>query len=90
MQGQAFERDVLLRMAEKYGRSVAQICVRFCLQSHVLPVPKSTHPERMKQNADVFDFVISEEDMREIETLEVFGRIGTDPSVPRTIQVVGF
>lgn len=90
IQGQAFEREVLIRMAEKYEKSVAQICVRFCLQSHVLPVPKSTHPERMKNNADVFDFVISEEDMREIETLEKFGRIGNDPSVPRTIQVVGF
>ena len=41
-------------------------------------------------NAEVFDFVISEEDMREIETLEVYGRIGNDPSVPRKVQVVGF
>ena len=90
IQGQAFEREVLLRMAEKYQKSVAQICVRFCLQNHVLPVPKSTHPERMRSNAEVFDFVISEEDMREIETLEVYGRIGNDPSVPRKVQVVGF
>ena len=90
IQGQAFDREVLVRMAEKYERSVAQICVRFCLQNHVLPVPKSTHPDRMRNNRDVFDFVISDEDMREIETLEALGRIGTDPSVPRTIQVVGF
>lgn len=90
IQGQAFEREVLIRMAEKYERSVAQICVRFCLQNHVLPVPKSTNPERMRNNTDVFDFVISEEDMREIETLEAFGRIGSDPSVPRKVQVVGF
>lgn len=90
IQGQAFERDILKRMAEKYEKSIAQICVRFCLQSHVLPVPKSTHPERMKNNADVFGFSISEADMQEIQTLTQYGRIGTDPSVPRTIQVVGF
>lgn len=90
IQGQAWERDILLRMAEKYEKSVAQICVRFCLQSHVLPIPKSTHPDRMRNNAAVFDFVINEEDMREIETLECFGRIGSNPSVPRKVQVVGF
>jgi len=90
IQGQAFEREILLRMAEKYEKTVAQICVRFCLQSHVLPIPKSTHPERMRNNADVFGFQISKEDMEEIRTLTKYGRIGTDPSVPRTIQVVGF
>jgi len=90
IQGQAFERDVLIRMAQKYEKTVAQICVRFCLQNHVLPIPKSTHPERMRNNADVFDFEISDEDMKEIETLERFGRIGSDPSVPRKVQVVGF
>ena len=90
IQGQAFEREILLRMAEKYQKTVAQICVRFCLQNHVLPVPKSTNPERMKNNADVFGFSITEEDMKEITTLTSFGRIGTDPSVPRKIQVVGF
>lgn len=90
IQGQAFEREVLLRMAQKYEKSVAQICVRFCLQNQVIPIPKSTHPERMKSNAEVFDFSISEEDMKEIETLEVYGRIGEIPSVPRKVQVVGF
>ena len=90
IQGQAFERDVLKELAAKYEKTIAQLCVRFCLQSHVLPVPKSTHAERMRNNADVFDFVISEEDMEYIRTLEKYGRIGTDPSVPRTIQVVGF
>ena len=90
IQGQAFEREVLIRMSEKYNKTIAQICVRFCLQNHVLPVPKSVNPERMRNNADVFGFSISEEDMKEIETLTSFGRIGTDPSVPRKIQVVGF
>lgn len=90
IQGQAFEREILKELAEKYEKTIAQICVRFCLQSHVLPVPKSTHPERMQNNADVFGFVISDEDMERIRTLRQYGRIGTDPSVPRTIQVVGF
>ncbi|MGN0505109.1 MAG: aldo/keto reductase [Lachnospiraceae bacterium] len=90
IQGQAFEREILKRMAEKYQRSIAQICIRFALQSHVVPIPKSTNPERMKHNAEVFDFVISDEDMQEIETLTEFGRIGNAPDVPRKIQIVGF
>ncbi len=90
IQGQAFEREILFRMAEKYEVSVAQICVRFCLQNNVLPIPKSTNPDRMRNNAQVFDFNISEEDMKEIATLTSFGRIGDIPSVPRKVQVVGF
>ena len=90
IQGQAFEREILKHMAEKYQRSIAQICVRFALQSHVVPIPKSTNTERMKNNADLFDFVISKEDMKEIETLTEYGRIGNAPDVPRKIQVVGF
>lgn len=90
IQGQAFEREILKQMAEKYQKSIAQICVRFCLQSQVLPVPKSTHPERMRNNADVFGFEIMEDDMKEIAMLTSYGRIGDIPSVPRKLQVVGF
>ena len=90
IQGKAFEHELLQKMAEKYNRSVAQICVRFCLDHHVVPVPKSTNPARMAENCNVFDFKLSEEDKKEIATLEALGRIGNDPSVPRKVQVVGF
>lgn len=90
IQGQAFERQILKDMAEKYNKTIAQICVRFVLQQGVIPIPKSTHTERIINNADVFDFVISEEDMKEIASLNSYGRIGNPPNVPRSEQVVGF
>ncbi len=90
IQGQAFKRQLLIDMAGKYGVSVAQICIRYIMQKGAVPVPKSTTPERIKNNADVFGFEISEEDMEEISTLRKYGMIGDPPSVPRTHQVVGF
>ena len=58
---------------ERYGKSPAQVCVRFALQRGVLPMPKSTHAERIVQNADVFDFELSEEDMLAILTMPPLG-----------------
>ena len=90
IQGQAFKREELIGLSEKYGVSVAQLCVRFIVQKGAVPIPKSTTPERIKNNADVFSFEISEEDMKEIASLKKYGMIGDPPSVPRTHQVVGF
>ncbi len=90
IQGQAFKRELLIETAKKYGVSVAQLCIRFIVQKGVVPVPKSATPERIKNNADVFGFSISDEDMEKIATLKKYGMIGNPPSVPRTHQVVGF
>lgn len=90
IQGQAFKRELLINMAEKYSVSVAQLCVRFIVQKGAIPVPKSATPERIRNNADVFSFKISDEDMELIATLRSYGMIGDPPSVPRTHQVVGF
>ena len=90
IQGQAFKRELLVETAAKYGVSVAQLCVRWIFQKGVVPVPKSTTPERIKNNADIFGFTISDEDMENIATLRKYGMIGDPPSVPRTHQVVGF
>lgn len=90
IQGQAFKRELLVETAAKYGVSVAQLCVRWIFQKGVVPVPKSTTPERIINNADIFGFTISENDMENIATLRKYGMIGDPPSVPRTHQVVGF
>lgn len=90
IQGQAFKRELLVETAAKYGVSVAQLCIRWIFQKGVVPVPKSTTPERIKNNADIFGFTISDEDMENIATLRKYGMIGDPPSVPRTHQVVGF
>lgn len=90
IQGQAFKRELLIETAAKYGVTVAQLCVRFIVQKGAVPVPKSATPERIRNNADVFGFEISDEDMQKIATLRVYGRIGDPPNIPRTHQVVGF
>lgn len=55
-------------VAERYGKSIAQVCIRYCLQKGVAPLPKSTHAERIRENADV-DFEIAEDDMARLDGL---------------------
>lgn len=73
------QEPFLLELAEKYGKSVAQICLRFELQNDILPLPKASSPERMQQNLEVFDFEISEEDMYRLMTLPQIGWSGEHP-----------
>lgn len=69
----------LNEMAAKYGKSVAQLCVRLALQCGILPLPKSTNAERIKQNAEVFDFVISDEDIKTLINYPTLGFSGFLP-----------
>jgi len=77
--GTMLTNETLQKIATGYGVSVAQLCIRFCLQNDVLPLPKSVTPERIKQNLDVFGFEISEADMQTIRQLPDFGSKGLDP-----------
>ncbi len=54
---------ILGRLAKKYDRSLAQICLRFLLQKGILPIPKASSYEHMKANMEIFDFALSEEDV---------------------------
>lgn len=65
-----FSNPVLKATGEKYGKSVAQTALRFLIQRGVVVIPKSTHKERMIENLDVFDFVLSAEDMEAIGKLD--------------------
>lgn len=69
----------LAQIAAKYSKSVAQLCIRFALQSGVIPMPKSTHAERIADNTKVFDFEISAEDMAAIAAIENLGFSGYSP-----------
>ena len=71
-----FEHELLRRIGERYGKSPAQVMVRWHLQLGLVVIPKSGNRERMAQNADVFDFELSEADLAEIETLS--GEPGND------------
>lgn len=65
-----FTNPILTEIGQKYGKSVAQVGLRYLIQSDVVVIPKSTHIERMKQNIDIFDFSLSAEDMSRISTLD--------------------
>lgn len=73
------QNALIVQLAEKYGVSPAQICLRFVLQSDVIPLPKSSSMERMKQNQDIFSFALSEQDMHAIETMPQTGWSGQHP-----------
>lgn len=68
--GGLFEDTVLRAISEKYSKTTAQIMLRWHIQRKVVVIPKSTHYERMVENFNVFDFSLSAEDMRDIETLD--------------------
>ena len=70
----------LSKVAEKYGRSTAQILIRWGLQKGFVTLPKSSHADRVRENAEVFDFSISEEDMRVLEQLDEGYSCTWDPS----------
>lgn len=65
-----FNNPVLKEIGNQYGKTVAQVALRFLLQSGVVVIPKSTHKERMEENFNVFDFTLSEDDMKKIEQLD--------------------
>ena len=73
------KEPLLLELAEKYQVSEAQICIRFALQCGVLPLPKSSSAARMRQNLDVFDFQIEDDDMHRLMTLPQIGWSGEHP-----------
>lgn len=81
--GRAFGNPVLKAVAEKYGKTEAQILVRWCLQHETLPLPKTVSPARIRENADVFGFVISDEDMAALDTVDTVGRLGPHPTEAR-------
>lgn len=65
-----FTNPVLTAIGAKYGKSVAQVALRFLVQLGVIVIPKSTKIERMRQNLDVFDFTLSADDMAAIQKLD--------------------
>ena len=77
--GKMLSNETLITIAAKYGKSAAQLCIRWCLQNNTLPLVKSVTPSRIFENAQVFDFVIDEGDMRTINALPYFAGSGFHP-----------
>lgn len=79
--GELFKIDQIAQMAGKYGVTVPQLCIRYCLQLDLLPLPKTANPEHMKNNADV-DFEISEDDMTALKNMEKIKDYGEAEKFP--------
>lgn len=79
MQGQLLDHPVLKEIAERHQKSIAQVIVRWDLQNGVVTIPKSTKEHRIVENADVFNFQLSPEDMAKIDALNEGVRVGPDP-----------
>ncbi len=65
-----FQNEVLMSLAQKHGRSVAQIILRWLVQRGIVAIPKSVHKERIVENFSIFDFELSSEDIDKIATLD--------------------
>lgn len=75
--GAIFDSPEMNAMAQKYGKSIGQLCLRWCLQMGFVSLPKSSNPMRIKENAQIFDFELAKGDMDIISGLE--GSCGTAP-----------
>lgn len=67
--GEALKNSKIVAMAKKYGVSVAQLCIRYCIQLDMIVLPKTANPDHMRENADL-DFEISQEDMKELLAID--------------------
>lgn len=83
-----FTNPTLVEIGQKYGKSSAQVALRFLLQSDVVVIPKSTHKERMEQNINVFDFTLSSEDMEAIRKLDEGESLFFSHYDPATVEML--
>ncbi|QHW32348.1 aldo/keto reductase [Paenibacillus rhizovicinus] len=79
MQGGLLDNETLVELAAKHGKSVTQIILRWDLQHGVVTIPKSTKAHRIAENASIYDFELSGEDMARIDALNEDRRVGPDP-----------
>ena len=82
-----FTNPVLEAIGSKYGKSVAQVALRWLIQRDVIIIPKSVHVERMQQNLDIFDFELSQEDMAAIAALDTKQSLFFDHHAPEVVKM---
>ena len=80
-----FTNEILCKIAQKHQKSVAQIILRWLVLRGIVPVVKSANPVRMKENMDIFDFVLSEEEMKQIATLDTGHTYATARNTGKTV-----
>ena len=80
-QGDLLDHETIAGIADRHGKTPAQVILRWHLRLGNIVIPKSVTPERIRENLDLFDFELSEEDLAEIAGLDEGRRIGPDPSI---------
>jgi diketogulonate reductase-like aldo/keto reductase len=79
MRGGIIQNEIVQEIANRHRKTTAQIVLRWDLQHGVVTIPKSIHANRIEENADIFDFTLSEADMKALDALDAGQRIGPDP-----------
>ena len=82
-----FSNHILESIGAKYGKTVAQVALRWLIQRGIIVIPKSVRVERMKQNFDIFDFTLSEEDMAAIAALDTRESLFFDHHAPEAVRM---
>lgn len=77
--GKAFELSEVKQISERTGKTGAQVLIRWCLQRGFIPLPKSITPERIIENAKVFDFELTSDEMELLNAVDKIGRLGSHP-----------
>lgn len=80
MQGGLLEDPTIAEIAKKYGKSISQVILRWDIQNGVVTIPKTVSKERMVQNASIFDFSLTEEELQIINAMNLEKRVGPDPA----------
>lgn len=83
-----FHNETLKEIGSKYGKSVAQIALRFLTQEGVVVIPKSTHKNRMEENFNIFDFELSEDDLNKIRALDTGKSLFCDHYSPEFVEFI--
>ena len=81
-----FQNETLKELGQKYGKSVAQVALRFLTQENVIVIPKSVHKERMEENFNIFDFSLSAKDMEKIRALDTGKSLFFSHYDPQTVE----
>lgn len=82
-----FENPPLVEIAQAHGKTPAQVALRYLTQRDVIVIPKSVHPERIRENLDVFDFELSAKEMEQLQKMDTAAPMIGDPENPEKTEM---